>query len=366
MDLKEFENYVRNLADDEQIISLSIIDHLLVVEINTRINIFHSINTMITDKGIQPPRRFEKIINLVFSQLQKDRIITTDKREMSMFQLNLDEPPDNYDREKIQEIQNICRQKIDEVLSNLIPYFDQMDNENDTKNLYEFWKTVGENKSYLKDDLIWHDIQLHDFDIRYDKEFPELGEVNESTMNEFLEKFSKGILQSEQMDSTNTESTESKEEEIKNKCQALIGQVELQLRALIISMYGESRDWIKKENVPKDIIVGKFGKDGTIAKKAEESLERGGKILSEAPAFLNACTFGELVSIIMHKPKLFEDVFDDPKLQTTNVRFKDIEKIRNLAYHNDEQIRWDDDILAETKMLANKIITKIAAWIDGK
>jgi len=158
----------------------------------------------------------------------------------------------------------------------------------------------------------------------------------------------------------------------KNKMaiKAMIDQVELQLRELLIWKFPNDTSWIKKEFVPSDVIQGKFGKDGLIDKKSNETLRLGGKILDPASAFLNACSFGELISIILHKPDIFVDVFDEKNdpgakgkpLAKTKIYLDELKIIRNLSGHTDQSVSWNDDMVANARTFANKILLPIIAW----
>mgnify|MGYP006997643505 CR=1 FL=1 len=110
----------------------------------------------------------------------------------------------------------------------------------------------------------------------------------------------------------------------------MLEDTEIQIRDLLIWIYGSTKDWIRKEFVPKDVIKGKFGKDGVIDQKAEASIEMGGTPLDPARAFLNACTLGELIAIILHKPNKFVGVFDDAKLVKTKVFLEELKKLEIL------------------------------------
>ena len=143
----------------------------------------------------------------------------------------------------------------------------------------------------------------------------------------------------------------------------MLEATEIQIRNLLIWIYGSTKDWIRKEFVPKDIIKGKFGRDGLIDQKAEASIEIGGTPLEPTRAFLNACTLGELIAIILHKPDNFVDVFgDDKKLKKARVFLDELKKLRNPRAHADESIPWDDDMVGDTKTYTNFVITKILAW----
>ena len=158
----------------------------------------------------------------------------------------------------------------------------------------------------------------------------------------------------------------------KNKMaiKAMIDQVELQLRELLIWMFPNDKSWIKKEFVPSDVIKGKFGEDGLIDKKSNEASKKGGKILDPARAFLNACSFGELISIILHKPDLYANIFDEKNdpgakgkpLTKTKVFLEELKIIRNMSGHTDQSVSWDDDMVVETRTFTNKILLPILAW----
>ena len=142
----------------------------------------------------------------------------------------------------------------------------------------------------------------------------------------------------------------------------MLEATEIQICNLLIWIYGSTKDWIRKEFVPKDVIKGKFGRGELIDQKAEASIEMSGIPLDPARAFLNACTLGELIAIILHKPNKFEGVFDDTKLVKTKVFLEELKKIRNPRAHADESIPWDDDMVGNTKTYTNFVMTKILAW----
>ena len=158
----------------------------------------------------------------------------------------------------------------------------------------------------------------------------------------------------------------------KNKMaiKAMIDQVEIQLRDLVIWTFPNDTSWIKKEFVPSDVIEGKFGKNGLIDKKSNEASKQGGKILDPARAFLNACSFGELISIILHKPDLYAEVFDEKNdpgakgkpLAKTKIFLEELMTIRNLSGHTDQSVSWNDDMVANARTFANKILLPIIAW----
>ena len=280
----------------------------------------------------------------IAESMEKDPSIQTEQDAedygLDGFMLDLDEPISNYNKEKIDHLKHICLDGIVKPRELSFP-------------------------------------EKTDFDIRDAKDFPKPSDATEDKIEEFLNsqtnedivhrrlrKFNDDEWVKQQQDDWKEKKIQGLSRIGKNKMviDQMLEDTEIQIRDLLIWIYGSTKDWIRKEFVPKDVIKGKFGKDGVIDQKAEASIEMGGVPLDPARAFLNACTLGELIAIILHKPNKFVGVFDDAKLVKTKVFLDELKKIRNPRAHADESIPWDDDMVGNTKTYTNFVMKKILAW----
>ena len=293
---------------------------------------------------------------------------------VSGFILDLDEPIQNYNKEKIAHFKHICLDGI--VKPRELSFPEKTDF--DIRDAKDFPKPsdATEDKiaeflnSQTNEDIVHRRLRKFN-DPKYWKNFDW---AKAKLSKDFAEFYGEEFPKDEDLDHdewVKQQQDDWKEKKIqglsrigKNKMviDQMLEDTEIQIRDLLIWIYGSTKDWIRKEFVPKDVIKGKFGKGELIDQKAEASIEMGGTPLDPARAFLNACTLGELIAIILHKPNKFVDVFDDAKLVKTKVFLEELKKIRNPRAHADESIPWDDDMVGNTKTYTNFVMTKILAW----
>ena len=170
----------------------------------------------------------------------------------------------------------------------------------------------------------------------------------------------------------------------KLKITIMLEHTEETLRDLLVARYEKYADWTrKKEYVPSNIISKMYTKDfagfrGLIAKKADDASHFVGKIriLSHVQAFVNACTLGELVEIIVYRKgnftekknketkKLEGGPYKEKELQRAIDNFEELEKIRNRRSHLDDQLTWGVEMVEKMKVLRDAIIGPIVNYLS--
>jgi hypothetical protein len=140
---------------------------------------------------------------------------------------------------------------------------------------------------------------------------------------------------------------------------------------IISKMYTEGEEFDKNNK-----RIGGFR--GLIDKKADDASNFSGKIkvLSPVRAFVNACTLGELVEIIVYKKENFTEKknkeikkleggpYKKKELQRAIDNFEELKKIRDRRFHFDDQLTWDIEMVERTKFLRDTIIGPIVNYLN--
>ena len=383
MDLKELEKEIRERETDNDLASLFIIRHLLsppdpdMLGFGGKRDIFRRFKKFLEKIGAVP-RQLELIFDVAFSFLEQEkRIFNVTETELGykVAVLNLDEEIEDYDKDEIDRLANMCTHIIAKPVPSSGLEKDKEWQEQKEKEIDEFFDQ-NSGVPWVKDIL---DAQS----IRDSKDFPE-----ESTYDK-LQDFLRSYLEyggelpppwaTKETPNLFTDPTEQgeKNEDLDNKwfeklskndrnklhITQMLEDVELQLRQLLRWKNFNA----SKAEVPKDILKDLIGKGGKIDQKVETTLKMTSgnpKILSSRDQFLNATTLGQLIEIILYRKRNFVDVFqDDSSFKRTEVMLKEIKSLRDPRAHVDQSFEWTDEMVNKTKTFTMEIITPILQWL---
>ena len=384
MDLKELEKEIRERETDNDLASLFIIRHLLsppdpdMLGFGGKRDIFRRFKKFLEKIGAVP-RQLELIFDVAFSFLEQVKEIfnvTESELGYKVAVLNLDEEIEDYDKDEIDRLANMCTHIIAKPVSSSGLEKDKEWQEQKEKEIDEFFDQ-NSGVPWVKDILDAQSIRdSKDFpeESTYDglmgflrnyldrtrvyeetKKFPpegtfdfsdrrEQGEKNEDLDNKWFEKLSKN-------------------DRNKLHITQMLEDVELQLRQMLRWKNFNA----SKAEVPKDILKDLIGRGGKIDQKVETTLKMTSgnpKILSFRDQFLNATTLGQLIEIILYRKRNFVDVFqDDSSFKRTEVMLKEIKSLRDPRAHVDQSFEWTDEMVSKTKTFTMEIITPILQWL---
>jgi hypothetical protein len=362
-------------------------------------------------------RQMEIAFDVSISLLEKKGVLSKDRRN-EYFMLALDYPPEHYDEKDFDEINDICKKRLDsfsskdgisispkdveELMEKIISNMSlgkKPEKKHDFDKAKKDYKIIfrDDGEGQTKDSMIWWDPghtswkDLTWNSVRDSKTFPKakeemeswlekrklrdsLDEINDRDFQKWIQAIGRTKRPSG-FDARTVEKTKSsrlerfdklsEKEKIKAEIAWMIDGVEKEIRDLLDSKgFAPTKKWgLGSSENPSDL---RKRLDEMREKKREDALKEAigdPKILTANKEYLNAATLGELIEImrfVQKNSKEFDDVFDEWK--EADFYLQKILAMRNKRYHNDEQITWNEDMYTKTKHITDEIVKPIARW----
>ena len=422
MNLQQLKEYVEYCYEIDNVPALYIIYHLLPTEdepnpIVSKRDLWLAYRGFVGKKikewdedQERQLRQMEITFDVSLSELDERDVLSKDKRN-EYFMLALDYPPEDYDDKEFEEINEICKKRLDSFPSGTRPEkFNEfleiflgkiISSTKEKKEKQEKYKITfeDEDEGLTNDRVVWFNpshIYWKDLtwnSVRDLKTFPKakeemeswlrkrklkdsLGEISDRELQRWIQTIGRfnrpSHSQEKPMEETSSSREEwfnnlSEEQQIKLEITQLLETLENTLRDLLDSKgFAATRKWgLGTEEKPNEL---RKKLDEMREKKREDALKQvmgDPKILTKSKEYLNATTLGELIQIMRYTQsnfKEFDDVFAD--FEKTNFYLQEALELRNPIAHNDEQITWNEDMINKTKTVTNEIIKPIAMWFQ--
>jgi len=437
MNLQQLKEYVEYCYEIDNVPALYIIYHLLPTEDEP--------NPIVSKRGLwlayrgfvgkkikewdedqeRQLRQMEITFDVSLSELDERDVLSKDKRN-EYFMLALDYPPEHYDEKDFDEINDICKKRLDsfsskdeilistkdvekfleKIISNM-SLGKKPEKKHDFDKAKKDWKIIfrDDDEGQTKDKVIWLDpshMNWKDLTWNSVRDFPSFPKAKEE-IESWLEKrklrdsldemddkelsdlekiqrlgrvarpshsdIDKKATPKEKKITSRTDWFDQlpEKEKIKLEITWMIDDLEKTLRDLLDSKgFAATKKWgLGSSENPTDLGTKLDEMRNKKREDAQKQVVGDPKILSPNKEYLNAATLGELIQIIhfvQSHSKEFDDVFED--WEKTKFYLQEAIALRNPRYHNDEQITWNEDMREKTKVVTKEIITPIGKWFQ--